>query len=119
MRDGPLLGVRSCIRNQVVPTSFARSGLFVDLETSHFIDNEVQWNEVHRGEHPRKLGLLAGTFEDGSLSVYVVPDPEDVKSQSSNPIRPTFGGSLLILFQLTSETSSKQCIYLNHFSALS
>jgi len=27
---------------------------------------------------PRKLGLLAGVFEDGSLSVYVVPYPPDL-----------------------------------------
>ncbi|KAI9459447.1 hypothetical protein BJY52DRAFT_1186406 [Lactarius psammicola] len=29
---------------------------------------------------PRKLGLLAGVFEDGSLSVYVVPYPPDLAS---------------------------------------
>ncbi|KAI0050874.1 hypothetical protein FA95DRAFT_1587504 [Auriscalpium vulgare] len=29
--------------------------------------------------HIRKLGLLAGTFEDGSLSIYVVPYPPDVR----------------------------------------
>ncbi|EJD05772.1 uncharacterized protein FOMMEDRAFT_104009 [Fomitiporia mediterranea MF3/22] len=28
----------------------------------------------------RKLGLLAGTFEDGSLSIFVVPDPDDLSS---------------------------------------
>ncbi|KXN81270.1 Transcription factor tau subunit sfc6 [Leucoagaricus sp. SymC.cos] len=33
---------------------------------------------------PRKLGLLAGTFEDGSLSIYVVPLPEDVRSEASD-----------------------------------
>lgn len=43
-------------------------------------------------EHPRKLGLLAGTFEDGSLSIYVVPDPEDVRNKDDDPMRPTFGG---------------------------
>ncbi|KAG1890874.1 hypothetical protein F4604DRAFT_1567577 [Suillus subluteus] len=42
------------------------------------------------GKHPRKLGLLAGTFEDGSLSVYVVPDPEDVRNRDDDLIRPTF-----------------------------
>ncbi|KAF9450261.1 hypothetical protein P691DRAFT_774066 [Macrolepiota fuliginosa MF-IS2] len=38
---------------------------------------------------PRKLGLLAGAFEDGSLSIYVVPEPEDVRpatSESSLPV---------------------------------
>ncbi|KAF5368890.1 hypothetical protein D9758_003108 [Tetrapyrgos nigripes] len=29
-------------------------------------------------ETPRKLGLLSGTFEDGSFSVFVIPLPEDV-----------------------------------------
>ncbi len=29
---------------------------------------------------PRKLGLLAGIFEDGTLSVYVVPYPPDLAS---------------------------------------
>ncbi|XP_006457753.1 hypothetical protein AGABI2DRAFT_114796 [Agaricus bisporus var. bisporus H97] len=28
---------------------------------------------------PRKLGLLAGTFEDGSLTIYAVPEPEDMQ----------------------------------------
>lgn len=49
-----------------------------------------QWDEVRMGEHPRKLGLLAGTFEDGSLSVYVVSDPEDVRNKDDDPMRPTF-----------------------------
>ncbi|KAG1890876.1 hypothetical protein F4604DRAFT_1888594 [Suillus subluteus] len=49
-----------------------------------------QWDEIHMGKHPRKLGLLAGTFEDGSLSVYVVPDPEDVRNRDDDLIRPTF-----------------------------
>ncbi|KAG1782384.1 hypothetical protein EV702DRAFT_378896 [Suillus placidus] len=48
-----------------------------------------QWNEVDMGEHPRKLGLLAGTFEDGSLSVYVIPDPEDIRNKDDDPMRPT------------------------------
>lgn len=49
-----------------------------------------QWNKVHMREHPRKLGLLAGTFDDGSLSIYVVPDPEDVRNKDDHPMRPTF-----------------------------
>lgn len=60
----------------------------------------AQWNEAPSGEYPRKLGLLAGTFEDGSLSVYVVPDPEDVRSQSDT-IAPTFGGLLVMVLELT------------------
>ncbi|GJE90687.1 hypothetical protein PsYK624_068310 [Phanerochaete sordida] len=40
-------------------------------------------------EPPRKLGLLAGTFEDGSLCVYAVPYPPDVSGeteQNSGPV---------------------------------
>lgn len=33
----------------------------------------------------RKLGLLGGTFEDGSLCIFSVPDPEDVRSASDGP----------------------------------
>lgn len=35
---------------------------------------------------PRKLGILAGTFEDGSLSIYVVPDPADVHYPQQHPV---------------------------------
>ncbi|PCH37809.1 hypothetical protein WOLCODRAFT_95877 [Wolfiporia cocos MD-104 SS10] len=37
---------------------------------------------------PRKLGILAGTFADGSLSLYVVPDPASLSgpSDGSSPI---------------------------------
>ncbi|KAI0277541.1 hypothetical protein BGY98DRAFT_979460 [Russula aff. rugulosa BPL654] len=34
---------------------------------------------------PRKLGLLAGIFEDGSMSVYVVPYPPDLASTERSP----------------------------------
>lgn len=32
----------------------------------------------------RKLGLLAGTFEDGSMSIFAIPDPEDLQSSANN-----------------------------------
>ncbi|KAF8650654.1 hypothetical protein AX16_005134 [Volvariella volvacea WC 439] len=32
---------------------------------------------------PRKLGILAGTFEDGSLSIYAIPDYRNLSSTSS------------------------------------
>ncbi|KAJ3576235.1 hypothetical protein NP233_g555 [Leucocoprinus birnbaumii] len=37
---------------------------------------------------PRKLGILGGTFEDGSLAIFVVPQPEDLKpdGNASSPI---------------------------------
>ncbi|THH16490.1 hypothetical protein EW146_g4149 [Bondarzewia mesenterica] len=34
----------------------------------------------------RKLGLLAGTFEDGSVSVYAVPYPPDLQQDPSVPL---------------------------------
>jgi transcription factor C subunit 6 len=41
---------------------------------------------------PRKLGVLAGVFEDGSLSVYVVPYPQDLASpQPSLTASPIYG----------------------------
>ncbi|KAH6902491.1 hypothetical protein BKA70DRAFT_1520930 [Coprinopsis sp. MPI-PUGE-AT-0042] len=33
----------------------------------------------------KKLGLLGGTFEDGSFCVYVVPDPEDITTREEGP----------------------------------
>ncbi|KAJ7264024.1 hypothetical protein B0H12DRAFT_1102556 [Mycena haematopus] len=39
---------------------------------------------------PRKLGLIAGTFEDGSFSIYVVPDPLDVTPVGHDPSKPVF-----------------------------
>ncbi|TDL27316.1 hypothetical protein BD410DRAFT_818788 [Rickenella mellea] len=32
------------------------------------------WSDPH--SIPRKLGILAGAFEDGSMSIYAVPDPQ-------------------------------------------
>jgi transcription factor C subunit 6 len=41
---------------------------------------------------PRKLGLLAGVFEDGSLSVYAIPYPQDLASaQPSSTVDPIYG----------------------------
>ncbi|KAI9511105.1 hypothetical protein F5148DRAFT_1298112 [Russula earlei] len=44
----------------------------------------------HSPATPRKLGLLAGIFEDGSLSVYAVPYPSDLApaqpSLATNPV---------------------------------
>ncbi|KJA17904.1 hypothetical protein HYPSUDRAFT_145776 [Hypholoma sublateritium FD-334 SS-4] len=34
----------------------------------------------------KKLGLLGGTFEDGSFSVFVIPDPSNMAPESSQPI---------------------------------
>ncbi|KAK0439584.1 hypothetical protein EV421DRAFT_2010452 [Armillaria borealis] len=35
---------------------------------------------------PRKLGLLAGTFEDGSFSVFTIPDPGDFERSGPEPV---------------------------------
>jgi transcription factor C subunit 6 len=44
--------------------------------------------------HPRKLGVLAGTFEDGSLSIYAIPEPQDMLpndyTSSSGPVFGSF-----------------------------
>lgn len=50
---------------------------------------------------PRKLGLLAGTFEDGSFRVYAVPYPSDLAghtSQTSDPIYVKMSEPLLRIY---------------------
>ncbi|KAF9218317.1 hypothetical protein BS17DRAFT_791722 [Gyrodon lividus] len=49
-----------------------------------------RWGGVTPIDSPRKLGILAGTFEDGSLSVYAIPDPEDVKPPKHDSTLPIF-----------------------------
>ena len=47
---------------------------------------------------PRRLGLLAGIFEDGSLSIFAIPYPKDVARQNelaSESDEPTY--SMLLL----------------------
>ncbi|KAA1469302.1 hypothetical protein DENSPDRAFT_816148 [Dentipellis sp. KUC8613] len=39
---------------------------------------------------PRKLGLLAGIFEDGSMSIHAVPYPADLHAAGNDPTRPVF-----------------------------
>lgn len=51
----------------------------------------IQWDIGRQIDTPRKLGILAGTFEDGSLSVYVVPDPGDINHPQKDPSLPVFG----------------------------
>ncbi|KAF8967306.1 hypothetical protein BDZ97DRAFT_1903428 [Flammula alnicola] len=38
----------------------------------------------------KKLGLLAGTFEDGSLSIFAIPDPSDVMPAENDGSQPVF-----------------------------
>lgn len=47
-----------------------------------------QYNDHIR---PRKLGLLGGTFEDGSFTVYAIPDPADVRPQIHGNSQPVSG----------------------------
>ncbi|KAJ3763895.1 hypothetical protein EV360DRAFT_77973 [Lentinula raphanica] len=43
------------------------------------------------GRHgPRKLGLLSGTFEDGSFVIFAVPDPEDIAPLNYDYSRPLY-----------------------------
>ncbi|KAH9930681.1 uncharacterized protein B0H18DRAFT_1083768 [Fomitopsis serialis] len=39
---------------------------------------------------PRKLGVIAGTFEDGSLSLYTIPDPASLHTDGSQPSQPIY-----------------------------
>ncbi|KAH7889341.1 hypothetical protein F5I97DRAFT_1993652 [Phlebopus sp. FC_14] len=49
------------------------------------------WEDnIQPRDGPRKLGILAGTFEDGSLSVYTVPDPMDIRPAEHDPSFPVF-----------------------------
>ncbi|KAG6878987.1 hypothetical protein C0992_006045 [Termitomyces sp. T32_za158] len=56
--------------------------------------HELKWcplpshDDFSVNRRPRKLGLLSGIFEDGSLSIYVVPYPTDVAPEdgASQPV---------------------------------
>ncbi|KAI0086148.1 hypothetical protein BDY19DRAFT_996057 [Irpex rosettiformis] len=62
--------------------------------------HEIKWcplpsNEPFKDPHshsssPRRFGLLAGAFEDGSVSIYSVPYPSDVASYSANTDEPIY-----------------------------
>ena len=45
----------------------------------------MQWAD-DPGISKRKLGLLAGVFEDGSLSIFAVPDPVDLPASEDGPV---------------------------------
>ncbi|KAF6763682.1 hypothetical protein DFP72DRAFT_480903 [Ephemerocybe angulata] len=51
---------------------------------------ELKWcplpshDEFNGEASPKKLGLLAGTFEDGSFCVYAVPEPQDLVAEESD-----------------------------------
>lgn len=54
-------------------------------------DNLFQLSDHASEVRPRKLGLLAGSFEDGSLSIYVVPEPIDVTPPDHDASQPVYG----------------------------
>ncbi|KAJ3511591.1 hypothetical protein NLJ89_g4010 [Agrocybe chaxingu] len=68
--------------------------MVVCLDTGPAYD--VKWcplpsHDPESAEHtPRKLGLLAGTFEDGSFSVFVIPDPNDVRPRGHDHSAPLY-----------------------------
>ncbi|KAJ3934834.1 MAG: hypothetical protein NXY57DRAFT_1053525 [Lentinula lateritia] len=39
---------------------------------------------------PRKLGLLAGTFEDGSFAIFAIPDPKDIAPSNHDYSEPLY-----------------------------
>ena len=46
-------------------------------------------------QKPKKLGILAGTFEDGSTAFYVVPDPTTLeKPEGHDGKTPLYGKAL-------------------------
>ncbi|KIY46933.1 hypothetical protein FISHEDRAFT_75114 [Fistulina hepatica ATCC 64428] len=47
--------------------------------------NSMQISDAAHGK-PRKLGLLASVFEDGSLSIFTVPEPTDFEAGGSGPV---------------------------------
>lgn len=46
---------------------------------------------------PRKLGLLSGTFEDGSFAIFAIPDPTDVAPLGHDFSHPVYSKSSLDL----------------------
>ncbi|KAG5650434.1 hypothetical protein H0H81_012285 [Sphagnurus paluster] len=59
--------------------------------------HELKWcplpahDDISSPMRPRKLGLLGGAFEDGSWSIYVVPDPADIpKPADQDPSEPVY-----------------------------
>jgi len=75
----------------MVPTSFTRLCSLSTIVQFLFFADDVYLQISEPATRPRKLGLLAGTFEDGSLSIYAVPDPSDVTPPDHDRSQPVFG----------------------------
>ncbi|KAI8982792.1 hypothetical protein BD414DRAFT_515960 [Trametes punicea] len=60
-----------------------------DLKWCPLPSNDSTGVNVDGQDGPRKLGILGGTFEDGSLTFYTIPDPATIHSPSgSSPDEP-------------------------------
>ncbi|KAJ7855930.1 hypothetical protein B0H14DRAFT_2753908 [Mycena olivaceomarginata] len=79
------------------------SGPAHDLKWCPLPSHDSMTDQVTR---PRKLGLLAGTFEDGSFCIYVVPDPVDVTPAGHDPSKPVFGISPNRFFRIDLEETA-------------
>jgi transcription factor C subunit 6 len=77
--------------HQDVCTSVLTS-LFVSASNS----SRLQLIKLHDASTSRRLGYLAGTFQDGSLSIFEVPFPVGVRPRSaSTDSEPVFGTLML------------------------
>jgi transcription factor C subunit 6 len=74
-----------------------RSIYFIENVHENGLSLCLQITDAEDQTGPRKLGLLAGTFEDGSLSIYAVPEPLDVSPQDLDSSPPVFGMSPFLL----------------------
>ncbi|KAL1707141.1 hypothetical protein EV121DRAFT_199826 [Schizophyllum commune] len=66
------------------------SGPAHELEWCPLPTHDSISDSMDNSSTPRKLGILAGVFEDGSVSFYVVPEPQDVKPEGHNDDEPVF-----------------------------
>ncbi|TFK17192.1 hypothetical protein FA15DRAFT_761163 [Coprinopsis marcescibilis] len=71
--NGPALELKWC----PLPTNDAVDILLQSLSSS------LIRLQPSASKRTRKLGLLAGTFEDGSFCIYAVPDPDDMTKSDS------------------------------------
>ncbi|KZT71332.1 hypothetical protein DAEQUDRAFT_707212 [Daedalea quercina L-15889] len=65
------------------------SGPAFELKWCPLPANDPVEDTVHN-TRPKKLGILAGTFEDGSLSLYTVPDPASLHPDGNPPEQPIY-----------------------------
>ncbi|TCD70271.1 hypothetical protein EIP91_004172 [Steccherinum ochraceum] len=79
---------------------------------------ELKWCPLPSNDHSssngaavKKLGLVAGTFEDGSVSVYAIPDPADLQPKAGGGASgPIFIRMSKPLLRLELEDTSAWCL---------